>query len=475
MEDLANQISAKLNLDPAPKTNMDALWVPHDLKGTEFGMVGITRADGGGVKAMDKEQMAKQRGVSAHLIKNIGANLLEGKSVINVSLPVRIFEPRSFLERMSDVWAYAPLYLNKAAQTKDPVERFKLVVTWLVAGLHRGTIQLKPFNPILGETFQGTYPDGSQIYCEQICHHPPISGFQVIGPQASWMFHGHHECTASFRPNGILAGQTGPNTLEFFDGTKITYNIPSMRISGILFGDRLVHYSDTLTFEDAANKLKCEIELNPDGLSGLRALVQTAKSPADTLRGTLTKNGQLLCEVTGSWIDQLSFGTQVYWKMGEYQPYSPTHVPSEKALPSDCRFRTDLSALLAGDEETSQKQKSVLEEEQRRYRKLRAKFNKDEEIREREYYRQHGSMPSTTNSESGQGQAQDGKGISSYLSSWWKGKKSNSTDDLNAAAATDSGDADPSEQPPLNRASTQPMSSPTSTKSEPMAKQKSNS
>lgn len=29
--------------------------------------------------------------------------------MINVSLPVRIFEARSFIERMTDVWGYAPV------------------------------------------------------------------------------------------------------------------------------------------------------------------------------------------------------------------------------------------------------------------------------------------------------------------------------------------------------------------------------
>lgn len=45
----------------------------------------------------------------------------------------------------------------------------------------------KPFNPILGETYQGVI-DGCPVYGEQISHHPPIStvlfkgrGFTVYG------------------------------------------------------------------------------------------------------------------------------------------------------------------------------------------------------------------------------------------------------------------------------------------------------
>ena len=35
---------------------------------------------------------------------------------------------------------------------------------------------LKPFNPILGETFECSF-GGIPVYTEQISHHPPISAF----------------------------------------------------------------------------------------------------------------------------------------------------------------------------------------------------------------------------------------------------------------------------------------------------------
>lgn len=78
---------------------------------------------------------------------------MEGKSVVGISLPVRIFEPRSTIERITDWWAFMPIYFRMAARTSDPVERFKLVVTAAIAGLYNGSKQQKPFNPILGETF----------------------------------------------------------------------------------------------------------------------------------------------------------------------------------------------------------------------------------------------------------------------------------------------------------------------------------
>jgi len=37
-----------------------------------------------------------------------------GKDIVGLSLPVRIFEPRSTLERLLDVYKFAPIYLRRA-------------------------------------------------------------------------------------------------------------------------------------------------------------------------------------------------------------------------------------------------------------------------------------------------------------------------------------------------------------------------
>lgn len=44
------------------------------------------------------EVIEKQRAVAGYLIKKIGLNLIKGKSLMNVSLPINIFDVRSILE-----------------------------------------------------------------------------------------------------------------------------------------------------------------------------------------------------------------------------------------------------------------------------------------------------------------------------------------------------------------------------------------
>ena len=53
------------------------------------------------------------------LVKSMAMNLLEGKDLVSVSLPVIIFDARSFLERLTDNWSSLDFATSAASkQTK---------------------------------------------------------------------------------------------------------------------------------------------------------------------------------------------------------------------------------------------------------------------------------------------------------------------------------------------------------------------
>jgi len=72
----------------------------------------------GGIECCNADEIKSQEGIVIELMKTAGKTLMEGKNVVGISLPVRIFEPRSSIERMCDGWAFGPIYLNKAANTQ---------------------------------------------------------------------------------------------------------------------------------------------------------------------------------------------------------------------------------------------------------------------------------------------------------------------------------------------------------------------
>ena len=92
-----------------------------------------------------------------------------------VSFPIKAMSPISILTVISTGAIHSPLYLTAAASNADPVERMKFIMTNSLSYVQPTHVFDKPLNPILGETYQAQMQDGSQIYFEQICHHPPIS------------------------------------------------------------------------------------------------------------------------------------------------------------------------------------------------------------------------------------------------------------------------------------------------------------
>jgi len=127
------------------------------------------------------------------VVKRAGKTLMEGKGVVAVSLPVRIFEKRSAIERICDIWSTGPIYLKKAISSTTTFDKMKWVIAFVVSGSHLSVDMRKPFNPILGETFEGFWPDGTKIYCEHISHHPPITTYLVEHPNKLFKMYGSLE------------------------------------------------------------------------------------------------------------------------------------------------------------------------------------------------------------------------------------------------------------------------------------------
>jgi len=65
-------------------------------------------ADGGGIVCINKEAMDKQKGVLVEVLKQLAVNIMKGQAISQISLPVKMFEPRSALHRISDLFSYAP-------------------------------------------------------------------------------------------------------------------------------------------------------------------------------------------------------------------------------------------------------------------------------------------------------------------------------------------------------------------------------
>ncbi|KAI5965465.1 hypothetical protein KGF57_000731 [Candida theae] len=120
-----------------------------------------------------------------------------GKDMTKMTLPVSFNEPTSLLQRLAEDIEYNDL-LNTAAGYDDSTLRLIYVATF-AATEYSSTIDriAKPFNPLLGETFEYSRPDQNyRLVVEQVSHHPPISACHATSPK--WEYYGENAVDSKF-------------------------------------------------------------------------------------------------------------------------------------------------------------------------------------------------------------------------------------------------------------------------------------
>lgn len=127
----------------------------------------------------------------------------------------------------------------------------KNVVAFAMSSYVLITTQHKPFNPLLGETNQGMFPDGTRYYCEHTSHHPPITNFLLEGPDNSFRVHGYYEFIGSMGKNSLTSGLRGPVTVDFPDGGALKFNVLDWKLGGTIMGERTCELIGSLVVEDA--------------------------------------------------------------------------------------------------------------------------------------------------------------------------------------------------------------------------------
>lgn len=114
-----------------------------------------------------------------------------------MTLPVSFNEPTSLLYRVVEDMEYTDL-LDVAAERTDSTERL-VYVAGFAASEYASTIGrvAKPFNPLLGETYEYVRPDlGYRFFIEQVSHHPPVGA--AFAESAHWDYYGESAVKSKF-------------------------------------------------------------------------------------------------------------------------------------------------------------------------------------------------------------------------------------------------------------------------------------
>lgn len=325
------------------------------------------------------------------LLKRIGSTILKGQSIMNISLPVFIFDKRSMLQVYAYVLRLAPVYFQKAYYTKDPLERLKWITTFFLSQLHIACIQSKPFSPIIGETYQAKIGDFN-LYLEQTVSKPLTANVYGFDDKKRYKYSGYIQATASTGANSVKAVRSGDIQLEFDDGTIYKVYFPLVVVKGTTVGAKTFNYKNNLAIADVYNNYCSVVTFNPDEKGFFSGLFSSKKTFPDLFIGQIVKysdvkinkaypvheiqkNAKAFTKIAGHWTQNVIFDKKEYWKQGEYDLLPMMKM--KYTLPSDSWNREDLIEFIKGNEEAAQHNKEKLEEIQRNDRKLREKWKSE--------------------------------------------------------------------------------------------------
>ncbi|KAI7755840.1 hypothetical protein M8C21_023608, partial [Ambrosia artemisiifolia] len=127
----------------------------------------------------------------------------------------------------------------------------------------------KPFNPLLGETYEADYPDkGLRFFSEKVSHHPMIVACHCEGK--GWKFWGDSNLKSKFWGRSIQLDPVGVLTLEFDDGEIFQWSKVTTSIYNLILGKLYCDHYGTMRIQGNQNyscKLKFKeqsiIERNP--------------------------------------------------------------------------------------------------------------------------------------------------------------------------------------------------------------------
>ncbi|MED6193746.1 Oxysterol-binding protein- protein 2A, variant 2 [Stylosanthes scabra] len=180
------------------------------------------------------DPVEKEKGVS--LWSMIKDNV--GKDLTRVCLPVYFNEPISSLQKCFEDLEYSYL-LDRAyeyGKSGNSLLRALNVAAFAVSGYASSEGRhCKPFNPLLGETYEADYPDkGLRFFSEKVSHHPTVVACHCEG--RGWKFWADSNIRSKFWGRSIQLDPVGVLTLQFDDGETFQWSKVTTTIYNLILG-----------------------------------------------------------------------------------------------------------------------------------------------------------------------------------------------------------------------------------------------
>uniref|UniRef100_A0AAY4A9S3 Oxysterol-binding protein n=1 Tax=Denticeps clupeoides TaxID=299321 RepID=A0AAY4A9S3_9TELE len=325
-----------------------------------------------------------------------------GKELSKIPMPVNFNEPISMLQRLSEDLEYSEL-LDKAAKCQSSLEQLCYVAAFTVSSysttVHRTG---KPFNPLLGETFEldRIQESGYRSLCEQVSHHPPAAAHHVIS-ERGWTLRQEIALASKFRGKYLSIMPLGTIHCIFEKSNNhYTWKKVTTTVHNIIVGKLWIDQSGEIDVVNHKTGDRCHLKFAPYSYF--------SRDVARKVTGVVTdKEGKAHYVLSGTWDEKMEFsrvmqssrggenGTEgrqktVYQTLKARELWRKNPLPegaetmyyfSSLALtlnesedgvaPTDSRLRPDQRLMEQGRWEEANAEKQRLEEKQRSVRRER--------------------------------------------------------------------------------------------------------
>ncbi|KAJ1567061.1 hypothetical protein HK405_007324 [Cladochytrium tenue] len=291
-----------------------------------------------------------------------------GKDLSTVAMPILLNEPINLLQRLAEELEYSEL-IESAARSDDPVDRIALVAAFAVSG-YASTVNRparKPFNPLLGETYELVSEErGFRYLAEKVSHHPPI---MVCHAESDHYL---------FAQDNLLKTKFWGKSMELIPSGTVTTCMRNVFSNG-----RYLEHYGTMNITCQQSGLTCVMTFKESGY------FVSAKN--EVVGSVVNSRGEELVCLSGKWDDAIvkfhsstPNNLQLLWRARPCPPHHPQMygftaftvelnelTPDLAGVlpPTDTRFRPDQRLYEEGRADEAEHEKQRLEQKQRERRK----------------------------------------------------------------------------------------------------------
>ena len=312
-----------------------------------------------------------------------------GKDFSTISMPVSANEPISLLQRVSEALEYSTLLDEAASKPRSSNELLIYVTAFAISQLSSTRVKersiRKPFNPMLGETFELVREDkGFRFIAEKVSHRPVRVACQAESER--WTV------THSPLPIQKFWGKSAELTTEgkfritlYPSGDRFSWTPATNFLRNIIAGEKYVEPVGTMFVVNESTGEKAIVTFKAKGMFSGRSEdvgVQTFDSYGDELPLGLT--GKWTSSLQATEHGNVKSNEPPIWEAANLPPDAAkrygfttfaaslnqiTALEKDKLPPTDSRLRPDQRAAEDGDLDTAEAVKAKLEDAQRNRRK----------------------------------------------------------------------------------------------------------